>query len=329
MARPREKRSGLPECVYKKHGAYYFVKGGKWTRLGTTEQEMYKALAQLKGEVKGEPGMKRLFDRYEKEVLAKKHQKTKDVQEAQLVLLRKIFERMEPGAVLPKHIAQYLDKRGATAPVAANREIALLSHVFKKAIRWGILSINPCTGVERNDEEPRDRYVQDWEFAAVYQRASAHLQIIMDLAYITGQRQADILAIRLSDLTDEGILFKQAKTKMKLCVEWSPALEAVVERAKAQKKEIQSLYLISNKKGQKYTSSGIQTAWQRLMVDCMATEDKDGNKIEPVITERFTFYDIRAKARSDGEDKRLLGHANPEKMARTYQRKAVKVKPVK
>lgn len=329
MVRPREKRTGLPECVYKKHGAYYFVKNNKWTRLGKTEAEMYKALAKLKGETKAEPGMKTLFDRYEKEVLAKKHKKTRDVQEEQLVLLRQVFEKMEPGAVLPKHVAQYLDKRGVTAPVSANREIALLSHIFKKAIRWGIVSVNPCTGVERNEEKPRDRYVQDWEFAAVYQKAPEHIQILMDLAYLTGQRQADLLGIRLSDLTDDGILFKQAKTGMKICVEWSPALEEVVARAKAQKKEVQSLYLVSNKKGQKYTSSGIQTAWQRLMTDCIATTDKDGNEIEPVIRERFTFHDLRAKARSDGEDKRLLGHVNPDAMARTYQRKAIKVKPVK
>lgn len=329
MVRPREKRTGLPECVYKKHNAYYYVKGGKWTRLGKTEAEMYKALAKLKGQARGEPGMKLLFDRYAKDVLTKKHQKTREEQEKQLVLLRAVYDKMEPGAVQPKHVAQYLDKRGQTAPVAANREIALLSHVFKKAIRWGIVSLNPCTGVERNEEKPRDRYVEDWEFAAVYQRAPEHLQIIMDLAYITGQRQADLLNIRLQDLTDEGILFKQAKTGAKLCVEWSDSLRSVIDRAKAIEKDVASMWLISNKKGQRYTSSGIQTAWQRLMVDCLATQDKDGNKIEPVIRERFTFHDIRAKARSDGEDKALLGHADPAKMARTYQRKAVKVKPVK
>lgn len=329
MVRPRNKRTGLPECVYQKHGAFYFVKGGKWTRLGKTEAEMYKALARLKGEAKAEPGMKRLFDRYESEVLAKKHAKTRDEQVKQMVLLRKVFERMEPGAILPKYVARYLDERGKSAPVAANREVALLSHIFKKAIRWGIISVNPCTGVERNEEKPRDRYVQDWEFNAVYQKAPEHLQILMDLAYITGQRQADLLNIRLSDLTEEGILFKQAKTGAKLCVEWSDALREVVARAKAQKKDVQSMYLVSNKKGQKYTSSGIQTAWQRLMTECAATQDKDGNSIAPIIEERFTFYDLRAKARSDGEDKRLLGHANPDAMARTYQRKAVKVKPVK
>src|SRR5690554_2052600 len=107
MARPRERRTGLPECVYQKHGAFYFVKNKKWIRLGKTEAEMYLALARLKDETT-EAGMKKLFDRYERDVLAKKKDKTRTEQEKQLVLLRKVFEDMEPGAILPKHVTQYL-----------------------------------------------------------------------------------------------------------------------------------------------------------------------------------------------------------------------------
>lgn len=33
MGRPRKSDKHLPKCVYEKHGAYYYVKAGKWTRL--------------------------------------------------------------------------------------------------------------------------------------------------------------------------------------------------------------------------------------------------------------------------------------------------------
>lgn len=36
MARPRKLRTDLPECVYFRSGAYYYVTGGVWTRLGKT-----------------------------------------------------------------------------------------------------------------------------------------------------------------------------------------------------------------------------------------------------------------------------------------------------
>jgi hypothetical protein len=81
-----------------------------------------------------------------------------------------------------------------------------------------------------------------------------------------------------------------------------------------------SMWLVCTRPGQRYTSSGIQTAWQRLMTECLR---------EGVIQERYTFHDLRAKARSDGDDKALLGHADPAKMARTHQRKPIKVQPVK
>lgn len=144
------------------------------------------------------------------------------------------------------------------------------------------------------------------------------MQILMDLAYITGQRQGDLLKIKYSDLLADGVFFEQSKTGEKIIVEWSDALYRVIERAK--KEFPQSQYLVSNSDGQKYSSSGVQTAWQRLIVSCL-------NK--GILHERFTFRDIRAKARSDGEDKRLLGHANPEAMAKIYQRKPVKVRPAK
>lgn len=325
MGRPRTKNTGLPVNVHIKHGAYYYVRGGKWTRLAKYGDEvgMYKSLASLIQGTSRQPGMATLFDRYEREILPTKAPKTVINQRHQLDVLRRVFGKMEASAILPKHVAQYLDMR--EAKVAANREIALLSHVFRKAIRWGLAEKNPCTSVERNKETPSDRYIEDWEFYAVYQRASTHMQILMDLAYITGQRQGDILKIKLNDITDDGILFVQNKTGAKIIVEWSDALREVVNRAKNERFNrpsgvVMTMYLVVNAKGQKYTSDGVQTLWQNLIRDCIENN---------IIERRFTFRDIRAKARSDGEDKRLLGHSNPDAMAKTYQRKPVKVRPAR
>lgn len=149
------------------------------------------------------------------------------------------------------------------------------------------------------------------------------MQILMDLAYLTGQRQSDLLSIKRRDVKDgEGIYFEQNKTGKKLIVEMSDELQSVVNQARELDVKVTRLssYLIHNRHGYAYKSSSIQTAWQRLMRKCI----DDG-----VIKERFQFKDIRAKARSDGEDKRLLGHADPEKMARIYQRKPERVRPVK
>lgn len=320
MGRRRTKNIGLPERVYEKHSAYYFVDyQNKWTRLAKAGDKagMYKALARLIDD-KRVPGMTALFERYEKEVLPTKAEKTQKEQKAQIQRLRAVFGKLEPGMITTAHVGGYLDRR--SAPVAANREIALLSHVFKKAIRWGLVAINPCTGVERNKEKARDRYVTDDEFRAVYEEAPEIIRVLMALAYLTGQRQADLLKIRLSDLTDEGIFFRQNKRGARLVVQWSDTLRDVVSWAVKRQTKAQSLFVVADSAGQAYRSSTIQTAWQRLMVRCL----EDG-----VLSERFTFQDLRAKARSDGTDKYLLGHVNPDAMARVYQRKPRSVKPVR
>ena len=48
MSRPRKIRHDLPNRVYQKHGAFYFVdKANKWHRLGKSYVEAMKAYAVL------------------------------------------------------------------------------------------------------------------------------------------------------------------------------------------------------------------------------------------------------------------------------------------
>ena len=79
------------------------------------------------------------------------------------------------------------------------------------------------------------------------------------------------------------------------------------------------MYLLFGGRGHSYTSSGFQTAWYRLM---------DTAVEEGVITERFIFHDLRAKAGSDSEDARLLGN-DKRTLERHYKRMPVTVTPLK
>ena len=44
--RPRKKDRHLPACVYQKHGAFYLVRSGKWTRLGADLRSALVAYAR-------------------------------------------------------------------------------------------------------------------------------------------------------------------------------------------------------------------------------------------------------------------------------------------
>ena len=262
------------------------------------------------------------YSRYAEEVIPGKAPRTQRDNRAELENLKKAFGHIaNPAMVKPIHVYQYLDARGKVARTRANREFSLLSHIFSYAIRWGIVESNPCRDVKKFSEKPRSRYVQDWEYQAVYNLSPPLIQAAMELAVITGMRQGDILAIKRYDMTEEGLSIIQAKTGKKQIFESTPALRAAIDQALNIERTASSFWVFATSTGTRITSSGFQTAWQRLMNTAIE---------KAVIKERFTFHDLRAKAGSEAEDgTRLLGHQSPATTNRIYKRKAEKVKPIR
>lgn len=312
MGRRRQTNLNLPPRMYLKHGAYYYVdKAGKWLRLSDSKALALAKWAEIEGQTPETPGdsyqagtVGALIQRYMIEVAPKKSPRTYKDNQQEAANLLKVFGPVLIATVRPMHIARYLDVRGAKAPVRANREISLLSHAFSHAMRWGLLDANPCVGVTKHTEKGRDRYITDLEFSSVKALASPLIATLMDFAYMTALRKGDILTLRLDQLTDEGILIKQAKTGAKQLYEWTPALHEVVDRAKRLHPVIRGLYLFCNRRGQPYSDSGIAAMWQRLQVKW---SEQGG--------QRFTFHDIRAKALTDAkrmgmDAQALAGHAS-------------------
>lgn len=323
MGRRRASKLDLPPRVYLKHGAYYHVtRENKWVRLSTDRAEACAKWAKLQGIDDAPSGtVGELIRRYLTEVSPLKSERSKHDDESAAQLLIAVFGDMAPAELQPTHVAGYLDRRGAKAPTRANREIALLSHVFTKAIRWGLLERNPCRGVERLPEKKRERYVTDDEFDRCRAAAGEPIATMMDLALLTAMRQEDMLSLKLSNLTDDGIDHVQAKTGTRLVISWTDELRAVVERALAMHKTRRaerSAFLLAKRKGGRYSQSGFQTMWQRVQHQW----GKAGN-------ERFTWHDLRAKALTDadaqgGNAQALAGHASAQMTQRYIKQKRVK-----
>jgi integrase len=261
---------------------------------------MLRALATLREQ--GTDALAELFDRYAREILPKKAPKTRRDQEHQLARLRSAFAPFgSPDQVHTEDVARYLDAH--KSPTMANREIALLSHIYTKAIRWGLVRTNPCAGVERNKETVRRYYVEHWDFWLAWVYAPAHLRVLMELAYLTGQRQDDVMRIRVSDVRTDGIFVKQGKTGTEIVIGWTPRLRMLVESIR--KRSIASVWLVADGKGQRYTLASVRTAWTRLMARCPC--------------ERFQFRDIRKKSANDHATGAHLGHRNRGTLASIYR----------
>jgi integrase len=325
MGRARTTNKGLPRGLQLKDGRYYHVTTvapRKWTPLGRDRAAALLAWARLEG-TEPDPSA-RTFEvvalRYAREVIPTKARRTQQDNLKELERLRAVFGRVLIDAIKPHHVRAYMDKRGETAKARANREKALLSHVFNKAREWGYTAAaNPCQGVKGFKEAGRDRYVTDDEFRAVWEQAHPTVRDAMDLALLTGQRPADVLKIRRADVRDGALWVVQNKTGAKRAIELSGQLAALVERIEARPRECCGPWLIQDDQGQALTARTLRTRFDKA---------RDAAGVS------FQFRDLRAKAATDTGDlahsQKLLGHTS-RGMTEHYvkQRIGEKVKPLR
>ena len=251
-------------------------------------------------------------ERWEREAIhigrRKKPRAAKTQKEYRMALaeLRLAFKGAMLDQIKPKHVRDYLDRR--SAKVAANREVAVLSIIWNWARAKGLTDqANPCTGIEKNAESARERYVTDAEFDAVWARACPELQDAMDLALATSHSPSDLLRLNRQDMADGTLLVRRGKTGKRVRFRIEGRLKAVLERILARPRAIPSVYLIADDRGQPLTIFGLNKRFLR------ARGAAD-----------WQFRDLRAKAVTDEKDLRTAsqraGHADEKITAAVYRR---------
>ncbi|MGA8148288.1 MAG: tyrosine-type recombinase/integrase [Gallionellaceae bacterium] len=323
---------------------YYYDAGGKPRReipLGcdyTTAVLKWTELVQDKPECAGQLiTFKAVSDRYLLEVLPYKAPQTQRGNLRELDWLLKFFN--DPPAPLarikPIHIRKYLDWRGKTAKVRANREKALFSHIWNMAREWGLTDrSNPCSGIKGFTEAGRDIYVEDEVLNAVWEVADVALRDALDLAYLTGQRPADTRKMRITDIKDDVLIFQQGKTGKKMRIDVSGELASLIKRIEKRKEgyKIHTLSLVCTETGRALTECAMRSRFDKAR--------GKASKANPELAEAiqaFQFRDLRAKAATDKSDsdgmreaQLQLGH---ETIAMTEhyvrKRKGHKVSPTK
>lgn len=285
-------------------GADYVLAVQEWTKL---QQNATAPLTVM---------FRHVAERYAREIVPTKAKRTQKDNGRELAELLAFFDNPPAplDAIRPLHVRQYLDRR-REAPIRANREKALLSHVWNKAREWGYTDReNPCRGVQGFEENGRDVYVEDAVYAAVYTKADAMVRDAMDLAYLTGQRVADVLAAARSDLRDGMLHLRQGKTGKRLRIKVAGELAGLIDRILARQYpgNVRSLRLVVAENGQPLAYSGFAQRFQKARELAAKANPEQAPSIL-----RFQFRDLRAKAGTDSADaggigraQRQLGHAS-------------------
>jgi integrase len=147
------------------------------------------------------PTVQDLYARYEAEHLPRKALRAADDDRSmwrKIVLPR--LGSIRVADVSPADIDALHAAVSATRPIRANRVVEVVRKAFNLAIRWGWRTDNPASGVHRNHEEKRARYLSASEILKLSEALAAHKERTSASAIrflmLTGARRGEVLGAR-------------------------------------------------------------------------------------------------------------------------------------
>lgn len=308
--------------------------------LGTDEHEALKKWAELelKPNLAPKDTLERVFVEYEKKVIPTLAPRTQKDYIVQLGFLRKVFSEAPINSLTPRSVAMYRDGRGEKAPIRANREISLLRSIYNYAREWGMCTIqNPCTGVKKLKETPRDYYAEDDVWQAVLEQGCIVAKTSLELAYLTGQRPTDTRRMYKGQIRNLELVLKQGKTGKKLRFALTHPAPEIGPPAPNRLGEI-VLYapngrFIVDESGEEVSAKTMQNRFSKARAKAAEIALEAGNEDLAARIQQFQFRDTRAKTVSDSdtieEAQARAGHTDSRITKRVYERKGQRVKPLK
>ena len=311
MGRDRKDASqGLPRRVYLRRGTFFYVHadGAKWENLGKDLSTARKRADHYNDPVGLFGTMVWYMDQFildcEQRVRVKdlSERTTQDYRDA-LVPLRAFFGTMMPTEIKPHHVSEYLDLGAKmNRAVRANREKACLSSCMSWMLRngQGAITVNPCmraSGVVRNAESQRERYVTNAEYKAVFEVAPFQVRLMMEMTYRTLQRpESDIILWTPAVIkTKDGarvLSFRQYKTGRLVDVGLTDNMDQMIRKSIG---EIPRLHqpLVHTREGEGYTYSGLSAMLKRAQAKVRESF--------PALAamESFGFRDLKGKGATD------------------------------
>lgn len=307
--RPRKSNRNLPPCVYLKHNAYYLVKKGKWIRLGDTLPQALKALAnRIDTTDEMMPALiQRWFDQ------ATMSENTRKGYKTAVHRLAHAYAEFKPSEVTAHSVLAVMNHYKDN-PGSANILRAVMLNVMEFAFREMIVDRNVVKDTSGYVIKHRSKLLTSAEVESIREVSKPVLKSIIDMLYLTGQRIGDILKIKLSDMTEDGIYVKQQKTGNELIIGWSPELRQAVSEAKALS-PVRGLYLY-HRGGHKLSYVSVRKLWDKARIEAGVPDAQ--------------MRDIRAKTATDARkqglsSQNLLGHKSAKTTEIYLRDKEIKI----
>jgi integrase len=168
--------------------------------------------------------------------------------------------------------------RFANTPRKADYAWTTLARILSFSKDRGLISTNPCEGGGRLYTASRtDKFWRDDDIAAFLGSAGQEMALALMLALWTGQRQGDVLRLPWSAFDGSHIRFQQSKTGRRIVIPAGEPLRVLLSRT-----ERRGLMILTNKRGNPWTSDGFRTSW--------------GKACDVAGIKALTFHDLRGSA---------------------------------
>ena len=345
MARPRSVKAhkGLPRGWRWSDGSYrYRVPKGQehhWDgktqfTLGKTLAEAHRAFGGRIASVDGAiTTIGSLLDRYVFEVTPTKSKRTQKDERVYIKKLRSLIGKNSVVNFRPQHAYQLRDhlKNNVTkgsGEKQANRHMAVLKHVFTKAIEWGAIDSHPMhSGAFKMFPEKRSkmRIPSDEEVREAIKIGNPMLQLYCKMKLITGLRQTDLLALTAQNIKGDYLEVMLSKTEERteqvLQFNLTDEMREIIKECRERKPL--SKYLFKTRTGEcqlkdDNTCTGFESQWQRWQ-----------RKLPK--EKRFTERSIRNLVGSQDEleiASERLGHASTATTKKFYRSNVTNVTPI-
>ncbi|PIV52714.1 MAG: hypothetical protein COS17_07820 [Elusimicrobia bacterium CG02_land_8_20_14_3_00_37_13] len=153
------------------------------------------------------------------------------------------------------------------AKSTVNRELALLKHIYTKAIEWGKVTENPVKKVKLfKEDNQRVRYLEKGEIKMLLDTCKDYMKPIVITALYTGMRLSEILNLTWDDIdfTRGIITVRITKNNEKRYLPMNTELRNTLEYLK-KNCNLDSPYAFCNSKGDKFAKYTISHRFNKVI----------------------------------------------------------------
>lgn len=176
---------------------------------------------------------------------------------------------------------------------SADNLLRCLSAMLSWSVPRGWRTDNPCIHVPKLDGGTSYSAWPEEIISLVRDSGPAWMWHATAIAFYTGQRQGDCLAMRWDHIKGGFISICQEKTKTRLEVQIHPTLRTVLDSIPKT-----SVRILTNTRGMPWTSTGFRSSWQKAMAEPKSPrgQPRPEWRLKPIVDANLVFHGLRKSA---------------------------------